>query len=239
MSIKKWLKKIPFPITKNHAYDLQAKRVLKEALQAHSNCIDVGSHEGEFMDLFLQFAPQGQHIGFEPLPDFYQQLIQKYPSNCSFHPIALSDKKGETTFNYVISNPAYSGLEKRRYDKKDEKDTTIKVQQDRLDHILPADLSIDFIKIDVEGGELQVLQGAMNTLHKWKPTIIFEHGLGAADVYGTTPEMVFDLLKECGLQVNTMKKWLQKEKSYSKHQFCDQYYQNLDYYFIAYCEESY
>ena len=234
MSIKKWLKKIPFPITKNHAYDLQAKRVLRAALQSNSNCIDVGSHEGEFMDLFLKFAPKGQHIGFEPLPDYYQQLIQKYPVNCSFHSIALSNKKGTTTFNYVISNPAYSGLEKRKYDKAGEKDTTIQVQQDRLDDILPSDLSIDFIKIDVEGGELQVLQGAVQTLTKWKPILIFEHGLGAADVYGTTPEMVFDLLKECGLQVNTMKKWLQKEQAFTKQQFCNQFYENLDYYFIAF-----
>ncbi len=234
MSIKKWLKKLPFPITKNHAYDLQAKRVLRTALNATSNCIDVGSHEGEFMDLFLQFAPQGRHLGFEPLPDFYQQLTQKYPANCSFYPIALSDQKGKTTFNYVISNPAYSGLEKRQYDKKGEKDTTIQVQQDRLDHIVPTDLSIDFIKIDVEGGELQVLQGAMETITKWKPIIIFEHGLGAADVYGTTPEMVYDLLNQCGLQVSTMKKWLQQEPAFSKQPFCEHFYKNLDYYFIAY-----
>ena len=116
MSLKKWFKKIPFPITKNHAYDLQAKQVLRKVLASNTNCIDVGCHEGEFIDLFLKFAPNGQHIGFEPLPTYYEQLKKTYPPTCSFYNIALSDEKGTSNFNYVISNPAYSGLEKRKYD---------------------------------------------------------------------------------------------------------------------------
>lgn len=234
MSIKKWLKKIPFPITKNHEYDLQAKQVLRKALTPTSNCIDVGCHEGEFIDLFLKFAPNGKHVGFEPLPDYYEHLKKNYPSNCSFHNLALSNEKGTSTFNYVISNPAYSGLQKRKYDKEGEQDTTIMVDKDRLDAIIPTTDRVDFIKIDVEGGEYQVLQGAMQLLQRHKPIVIFEHGLGAADVYHTTPEMIYDLFKECGMQVSLMKFWLKGKASFDKTAFCKQFYQNLNYYFIAY-----
>lgn len=233
--LKKWLKKLPFPITQNHRYDIQAKKVIKKVLAKNANCIDVGCHEGEFLDLFLKYAPQGSHFAFEPLPDYYENLVKNYGKKCKIHPQALSDKQGESTFNYVISNPAYSGLQKRNYDKPNEKDTSITVQTDLLDHLLPAKTKIDFIKIDVEGGEYQVLKGAINTLKVNQPVVIFEHGLGAADVYGTTPEMVYDLLvDEAGLQVATMGTWLKGTASFSKKVFCRHFYDNVDYYFMAF-----
>ncbi len=58
------------------------------------------------------------------------------------------------------------------------------------------------MKVDVEGAELQVFKGAVRTLKANKPHIIFEHGLGAADHYGTTPQMIFEfLVHECGLRI--------------------------------------
>jgi len=161
-----------------------------------SCCIDVGCHEGEFLDMFLEKAPTIQHLGFEPLPDFYQNLQKNYGKRCLIFNTALSDQKGQSTFNYVLSNPAYSGLQKRNYDKPNEKDTSITVQTDLLDNIIKPSNTIDFIKIDVEGGEYQVLKGAQKTIIANQPHIIFEHGLGAADVYGTTPEMIYELLVE-------------------------------------------
>ena len=147
----------------------------------------------------------------------------------------MSDSKGESSFNYVISNPAYSGLQKRNYDKAGEKDTLITVQKDQLDTLLPTNYRPDFIKIDVEGGEYQVLKGAIQTIKKHQPVIIFEHGLGAADVYGTTPEMMYELLVEqCGMQISLMECWLKDKPAFSKQTFCQQFYENLNYYYIAY-----
>lgn len=233
--LKKWLKKLPFPLTKNHAYDIQANKVIQKVIGPTDTCVDVGCHEGEFLDIFLKHAPKVKHLAFEPLPDFYLQLVKNYGQTCLIHNIALSDQKGQSTFNYVISNPAYSGLQKRNYDKPNEKDTAITVQTDLLDQIIPTDTKISFIKIDVEGGEYQVLKGATKTLQKDKPYLIFEHGLGAADVYGTTPEMVYDLLvNDCGLAVTTMANWLKGNPGFSKATFCQHFYENLDYYFMAY-----
>lgn len=233
--LKKWLKKLPFALTKNHAYDIQAKKIIDKVVLATSCCIDVGCHEGEFLDMFLDKAPNIAHLGFEPLPDFYQNLEKNYGKRCQIFNTALSDKKGESTFNYVVSNPAYSGLQKRNYDKPNEKDTTITVQTNLLDNILTPNTKVDFIKIDVEGGEYQVLKGAKKIITHNQPHIIFEHGLGAADVYGTTPEMIYELLVEnCGMNISTMKAWLNQKEGFSKETFCRHFYDNLDYYFIAF-----
>ena len=48
------------------------------------------------------------------------------------------------------------------------------VELKKLDDVIPTDVTIDFIKIDVEGAELGVLKGAKNVLLKNKPIIIFE-----------------------------------------------------------------
>lgn len=233
--IKNIIKKIPIAFTQNQKYDKQTKQVIERCLKSDSNCIDVGCHEGEVLEIMLKHAPNGQHFGFEPIPEFFQGLEKKFPQNCHFHQIGLSNKKGTSTFNHVISNPGYSGIKKRKYDKPNEKDTSITINIDLLDNILPEDLKIDFIKIDVEGAEWLVMDGAKKTIKTQRPTIVFEHGIGGADIYGIHPEQVFNLLNEqCGLEISTMKNWLVGKSAFSKNQFIDQFEKQLNYYFIAY-----
>ncbi len=234
-NIKKIVKKLPIAFTKNQRYDAQTIRILRKICRPDSNCIDVGCHKGEMLDKILVFAPKGQHYCFEPLPDLFQGLLNnKYPSNCHFYDTALSYEKGETSFNYVITNPSYSGLLRRKYDRPDEEDTLITVQTDLLDHILPADIQIDFIKIDVEGAEMLVLKGAEKTIKRCKPIVVFEHGLGGSDVYGTSPKQIFDFFEKCGMKISLMKSWLDQQPSLSMQAFEEQFYQSKNYYFIAY-----
>jgi len=210
--------------------------VVKKVCKPESNCIDVGCHKGEILDLFLENAPQGTHFGFEPIPDLFNGLVEKYAGkpNCRLFDVALSDKAGTSGFNYVVSNPSYSGLLKRDYDHPNEQDTQITVKTERLDDLLPPDMRIDLVKIDVEGGELLVLRGAVGTLARCKPVVIFEHGLGASELYGAGPEQVFDLLAQCGLRVSLMSRFLKNAPPLSREEFCAHYYGKKNYYFIAY-----
>jgi FkbM family methyltransferase len=234
--IKKLIKSLPFDFSLNQKYDTQTRLVIRKHCNENSNCIDVGCHKGEIMDLFIQQSPNGHHIGFEPIPDLFEKLQLKYASstNCRVSNIALSNIKGTTSFNYVISNPAYSGLVKRKYDRPEEQDTQIEVATDKLDDVLPSDYAVDLIKIDVEGGEMLVLGGAEKTLLRAKPIVIFEHGLGASECYGTTPAQVFDFFQDCGYKITTMKNWLDKKQAFSKPEFENQYYSKINYYFLAY-----
>jgi hypothetical protein len=76
------------------------------------------------------------------------------------------------------------------------------VNTQRLDSALPDDYVPSFLKIDVEGAELQVLQGALETLRRHRPIIWFEHGTGGAEHYGTKPADVHRLLTgEVGMRI--------------------------------------
>ena len=115
---------------------------------------------------------------------------------------ALSDVAGEAEFSVVRDAPAYSGLRERRdLPPGSGPVARIAVRTERLDDVLPGDYVPTLIKIDVEGAEVQVLRGAQSTLERHRPFVLFEHGAGGADLYGSGPNDAFDLLDGAGLRI--------------------------------------
>ena len=215
-------------------YDQLTVEIIKRVLKPDSVCIDVGCHTGELLRQMIGQAPRGKFHAFEPLPDFHRKLVEAFASDqVKIYEVALSDRAGESTFNYVVTNPGYSGLQRRRYDRPVEKEAQITVNTRRLDELLDPSETVAFIKIDVEGAELQVLRGAIETIRRCKPVIVFEHGLGAADCYGTTPEDVFDLLGSAEMAVSTLDGWLTGAAPLSRAAFADDFRTGRNYYFLA------
>ncbi len=234
-TLKDLIKKLPFDFTKNQAYDRQTSAIIKRVCKKDSNCLDIGCHKGEVLDIIVHHAPYGHHFGFEPIPSMYWNLAAKYANtNCTIHEVALSNKSGVSIFNHVVSNPAYSGLEKRTYDRPNEIDEQIEVKTEKLDLIFDNKTSIDLIKIDVEGGELNVLEGAIETIKRTKPVIIFEHGLGSSEFYDSSPEKVFALFSSLNYNISLMKCWLDDKGGFTLDEFKNQFYEKKNYYFIAY-----
>lgn len=221
----------------NRLYDSQAESVMQRVLEPTSNCVDVGCHEGSIVDLMLQSAPDGEIHAFEPLPHLFAVLTEKYASSKRIHlyRAALSDTPGTATFNHVVASPALSGLRARYYGESPGPIEKITVELLRLDDVLPPGHDVRLIKIDVEGAELQVLRGATETLGRCRPYVIFEHGLGGADHYGTRPEMVHDLLTAAGLRVSLMADWLRMPDApgFSREAFADQFDRGLNFYYLA------
>jgi FkbM family methyltransferase len=139
-------------LTKNLKYDRLTRIILKKYVKRNNNCIDVGCHKGEILDLILNYAPEGKHYAFEPIPYLYNDLKNKYKYKAEIFPYALSDNSGETTFQLVKNAPAYSGIKRRRYDITNPVIEEIKVDLKTLDEIIPLNEKIHLIKIDVEGG---------------------------------------------------------------------------------------
>jgi FkbM family methyltransferase len=160
------------------------------------NAIDIGAHRGGVLSEILRVAPLGRHIAFEPLPDCYEYLRREFPQ-VDVRNVALSDENGETNFLHVVAAPEFSGMRQRAYPGyEDSPRQTITVPMQRLDDALPAGFHPSLIKIDVEGAEMLVMRGAIETLRLHRPTVIFEHGIGASERYGYGSEDVHDLL--CG-----------------------------------------
>lgn len=166
--------------------------LLALSLRSGSNCIDIGANRGSVLADFVRYAPAGKHIAYEPLPHLAAALTARYP-DVDVRCAALSDAAGEASFVHRIDHPDYSGF-KPHADWGRAKTETLKVRLDKLDDALPAGYRPDVIKIDVEGAEKQVLEGALQTLREAQPLLVFEHGRGGADRYDTTPADVFGLV---------------------------------------------
>lgn len=217
---------------KNHRYDLQTAVIIDRVLEGDDVAIDVGCHEGAILDHMLAAAPHGRHLAFEPLPHLHSALIHKYPDT-EIHRLALvADPSGDLEFHHVVSNPGYSGLKERRYDRPNETVELISVPTAKLDD-LASDRAPKLIKIDVEGAEMGVLQGAANTIGKHRPIVVFEHGLGGSDIYGTDPSDIAHFFAEREMAVSLLGTWLEDGPSLSNEQFSAQFHQGRNYYFIA------
>jgi FkbM family methyltransferase len=214
-------------------YDQQALAVMKRCLKKDSNCIDVGAFRGGFLREMLRCSPQGTHYAFEPVPRQYCYLVKTYPA-VKIYPLALSNTSGEVSFVHVISRPTCSGLRQVQDLSGMEHTETIRVQTERMDQIIPASLPVHLIKVDVEGAELLVFSGGIETLRRNRPVIVFEHGLAAAAAYETCSGDVYDLLKqECGLDIYLMGEWLSEGHPLDRARFEDEVGLGRNYYFMA------
>ena len=166
--------------------------LLVEVLEPDSDCLDVGAHAGSVLREMVRLAPRGRHVAWEPLPTFAAQLREQFP-RVEVREAALGDRAGTRTFAHVVDDPGWSGFLARPMPAAGPvEELTVTVE--RLDDVLPDGVHPALVKIDVEGAEEEMLRGAVETLRRHRPVVAFEHGRGSADVYGTTPGGIHDLL---------------------------------------------
>lgn len=235
--IKKYLREIllwlPFRVSKNLEYDRLTRKIIRKVCREASNCIDVGCHKGEVMNVMIESAPMGSHLAFEPIPELAERLIKKYKKkNVSVFSSALSNYNGLSSFNLVVSNPAYSGLKRRSYDRP-ELDKRIEIEVASLDDFIKESVKIDLIKIDVEGGELDVMKGAKHMLERDHPVIIFEHGKGGAEHYESGPDQMYEFLNGIGYRIFCLDDFLSNGRPLNPIEFIQHFEKGTEYYFVS------
>ncbi len=78
------------------------------------------------------------------------------------------------------------------------------------------------------------MTGGVATLTRCRPFVIFEHGKGGADYYGTTTAAVHDLLvAQCGLRISLMERWLAGGRPFTRAEFIEHFDRGRDFYFLA------
>lgn len=165
---------------RNRKDDRNFKLLLRFMLRPDSNYLDVGASRGKFLRDVVRFAPGGHHIAYEPAPDSSEHLRSLFPW-LEVRQVALSDHEGTATFVQVVE-PGFRGYS--RLETYTDKSTypaglrteALEVRTERLDGHLPEGWLPHFVKIDVEGAELSVLEGGIGTLRRARPVVAFEHG---------------------------------------------------------------
>ena len=214
--------RMPYALVKDEIYDRQAFDVMHRVLTPQSCCIDIGCHQGQFLDEYLNCSPDGHHYAFEPIPHLFDRLRENYRTTEVYN-YALSDKAGETSFYVIPDAPALSGLNRRESIRHELDREEITVRTERLDAVIPVDVKIDFIKIDVEGAEGLVIAGAIETIRRNRPYIVLEHAESSSRVFGTGSADIYDMLAgECGLEISLLPDWLAGRQSLDRQAFLSQ-----------------
>ncbi|MGB3189082.1 FkbM family methyltransferase [Lyngbya sp. PCC 8106] len=204
-----------------HEIHIESQRVekfMERILNKSSNCIDIGCHLGSMLSEIMRLSPQGKHMAFEPVPYKARWLKQKFPE-IEIKEIGLSDTPGEATFYINTSRSGFSGL-RQHNSKKDENIEKITIRCETLDKVLSPEHRVDFLKIDVEGGELAVLRGAVNTLVRHRPILLFECTRSGLSSFGFTADQIFDFLTgENSYSIFLIKDFLADNKPLNFEQF--------------------
>jgi FkbM family methyltransferase len=206
---------------------------MRRVLRPDSACVDGGAHRGDILRFMVDLAPRGRHHAYEALPHLARDLAASFP-DVRVHPVALADVVGEADFLHVENDPGYSGLRRRIYDRPDPVITSIRVPVTTLDASLPPGHPVDFLKIDIEGGEYHTLRGGVGTILRGRPVIVFEAGLKSTGQYGVTPDDLFSLITgtlRCDL--STMGRWLEARPGYTAGEFRRNWHDGPDFFFIA------
>jgi FkbM family methyltransferase len=149
-------------------YEVYKHKAIRSLLRPGNNFIDIGVNKGDFSLLAAKIVGEaGRVLSFEPEPTNVKWTKKSINlngyDNIQLFEIALSEENGTATL-YLGKK---SGLHTLVPNQRARNCGTIKVRTKTLDRFLEEkefDFSIDMIKIDVEGSEMQVLRGARRVL---------------------------------------------------------------------------
>jgi FkbM family methyltransferase len=145
--------------------------------------LDIGAHKAGYLYFMLkQVGEEGKVYAFEPQSNLYQYITKikelfKW-ENVTVERLALSDSAGTVTL-YIPTNKVSKASSPGAtiVESGDHSDigATENVSTETLDSYCNRNnLKPEFLKIDVEGNELRVFQGGVETLTKYRPKIIAE-----------------------------------------------------------------
>jgi FkbM family methyltransferase len=141
------------------------------------NIVDIGAQSGAFC-LMSQFFPNTTWYCFEPDPLNFsllsENIILNNIINVKLFQEALSDKIGESEFNICKKHRGLNTLGEKLKRFTEEESFKINVNLNTLDNIFEQN-KVDLIKIDTEGAEYSILQGAKSLLKNSRPKILLEY----------------------------------------------------------------
>ena len=195
------------------------KKIFNHLKRLHiSTAIDVGAHKGEFLNYLSNIKDIQEIHAFEPQKEIFDVLNLNFGKNKkiflnnegvsdinSTREMNLNSLTSTSTFSTINKSSPWFKLKNLVLNKKDSFQKKIKIKTIRLDEYFKVkDINkIDLLKIDTEGHELKVLNGAKKIFenNKIKYLLIEIHSSNmykdyrASDIYSFLKEKNFKLVK--------------------------------------------
>lgn len=160
-------------------HELRELLFLHKFLKPEMVLVDAGANMGEYSLFAAKRLTQGRVLAFEPLPKMLNLLNENIRLNnfstIRVFPYGLSDREGVLPFHELDEQNGNEGL------------STFYPGTKKVKDVIEAPLKsfdaefesyevdrIDFVKLDIEGGELSALRGMKKSLEKFNPLVLVE-----------------------------------------------------------------
>jgi len=204
-----------------HDYEKSSFDFFRKHCKKGATTIDIGAHIGLYSVFFAKLTG-GKVYSFEPTPSTVDVLketirINKCNGQVTVIQAAVSEKPGTAVFftskteDVSTSNSLVDFDLGEAYQREGSYEVTVTSVDE---FVKDNNLTVNFLKIDAEGVELEVLKGARNTFLQQKPVAILGlHPFAYANKVSTLSQ-IWDLLVEYKLNI------LMNGKPISKEEFC-------------------
>lgn len=186
-------------------YEETETRFFKKKIKDKMNVIDIGANLGYFTILFSKLVgPQGKVFAFEPNPKYFEMLEKNKKENHGYNIItinkAVADFNGKSKFYLSKINFGDNRLPGDLIKDTDHNRDIIDVDVIKLDDF--TNDKIDFLKIDAQGAEMKIINGATQTiLDNSKLEMIVEFWPSGLLAQGTKPEYFLKRIEDLGFNI--------------------------------------
>lgn len=153
-------------------------RLVKAYVKKGDVVVDMGANWGLYTDHLARLVgPTGRVHAFEPGDRTSLTALAKGRPQIAIHSSALSDQPGRLALHLPViegQSNSYMASLAVPSDRAEVPHTTVSVEVERLDAVLPPGEMVTFIKCDVEGHQLEALRGAETTIRNCRPVLLVE-----------------------------------------------------------------
>jgi len=177
-------------------FEATPMKLIKNQVPVGTTVIDIGAHFGYFTTRLSRIVGHnGAVIALEPNTASRRVLDDRITRSRlkNVRVLACAAWSVSTDVQLLISGP----LEATSHVVLDPEIDSMKVQGRTLDSIVRehAVRRVSFIKIDVEGAEVEVLRGAVETLQRYRPTVLCEIGYENRESSSEGVTNLFEILR--------------------------------------------
>ncbi|MDP8265649.1 MAG: FkbM family methyltransferase [Candidatus Aceula meridiana] len=194
----------------NGGYEIAESRFIADFIKPTDVCLDVGANIGYYTLLMASRVPKGQVYSFEPVPLCYHLLqssiyFNKFV-NITVNNCAVGEEAGKEPL-FIASDSAFSSLRSSiecNFAKK------IDVKVITLDDYTSSEgiAKVDFLKIDVEGAEMLVINGAtklLSDVNRRPRLMMLELSACHLQKFSSNVTAIVDVLKTHGYHAKILK----------------------------------
>jgi FkbM family methyltransferase len=159
-------------------YEASTNAILSKYIKEGDIVIEAGSNLGSETLLISKLIGKGHIYGFEPNPYTFERLKINVSinelRNVAVYDYAMGEKNGEISFNIYPKGFCNPGMSSKYMETAASKKITV-VQKTLDTFIKENNISkVNFIKMDIQGAEMDMIMGSDDTISRFKPVIFTE-----------------------------------------------------------------